>query len=167
MNIQVKAHFNKQTKDSKKELVQFYLTGDDERKPELNVMTRNVVELSIEGVEQTLTAEFVKSSKDSKKTVLDFVVKGDASSDNSYEFYKLAGSDVVLTIAESQMSIDEFREEQEEYREGLKGKINEDGTVELEEDPNQLSIDDEELDGEGEHDDSDGPVIPSDDDLPF
>ncbi|WP_156114784.1 MULTISPECIES: hypothetical protein [Paenibacillus] len=42
MKNQIAAHFNKQTKDSKKELVQFHVKGDDEKKPELNTMTRSV-----------------------------------------------------------------------------------------------------------------------------
>jgi hypothetical protein len=109
MKIQIAANFNKQTKDSKKKLVQFHVKGDDEKKPELNAMTRSVVVLNIDGVEQALTTEFSKSTKDAKKTVLEFIVKGDTSSENSYEFYRKAGSDVVLEIAESQMSIEEFR----------------------------------------------------------
>lgn len=163
MAVTVKANFNKQTKDSKKELVQFYVKGDDEHKPELNALTREVVILKItdlEGVE--LTAEFKKSVKDSKKTVLEFEVKGDSSAAQTFEFYKMAGSDVELTITQSQMSIDEFREAQEEYREGIRGKINPDGTVEVEEkDPNQLTLEEAAAAAEG------GPQMPSDDDLPF
>lgn len=137
MQVTVKANFNKQTKDSKKELVQFYVKGEDEKKPELNQMTREVVELGIEGVEQKLTCEFNKISKDSKKTVLDFIVKGDTSSDQSFNFYKKAGSDVTLTIVESQMSIDEFYENEHE---GVEYKVGQDGTVEVT--PNQMSLED-------------------------
>lgn len=169
MKIQVAAHFNKQTKDSKKELVQFHVKGDDEKKPELNAMTRSVVLLSIEGVEQSLTTEFSKSTKDAKKTVLEFIVKGDTSSEHSYEFYRKAGSDVTLEIAESQMTIEEFRgdeeyeeddEDREELREGVGGKINGDGTVDVN-DPNQTKLED--------YTDNDGPPMPKDDadDLPF
>ncbi|MGG4035865.1 hypothetical protein ABEV74_19425 [Paenibacillus cisolokensis] len=126
MQVKIKAHFNKQTKDSKKELLQFYVKGEDERRPELNTLCREVVELEIEGVDARLTAEFKKNSKDSKKTVLDFEVKGDSSAAQTFEFYKMAGADVDLTITESQMSIEEFREAQEEYREGIRGTINPD-----------------------------------------
>ncbi|MFD1955976.1 hypothetical protein ACFSL6_17810 [Paenibacillus thailandensis] len=140
MQITIKAHFNKQTKDSKKELVQFYVKGEDEMRPELNTLCREVVELQIGGVDP-LTAEFVKKSQDAKKTVLDFIVNGGASNRHSYEFYRLAGTDVELTITESQMSIDEFRERQEEYREGKRGTINPDGTVDVDDD-NQLAIED-------------------------
>lgn len=163
MSITIKAGFNKQTKDSKKESIQFYVKGDDEDKQELNELTRSVVILTIEGVEQTLIAEFKKSSKDDKKTVLDFEVKGDASADKSFEFYKKVGSDVVLTITESGESVEDFEEHQKNYREGLKGKIDKDGTVTV--DPNQLTL--EEL-AEQEAAEEDGPPMPDGkDDLPF
>jgi hypothetical protein len=143
MQTQIQAHFNKQTKDSKKELVQFYVNGADEKKPELNSLCREVVELSIDGVEATLIAEFVKKTQDAKKTAIEFVVKGDTSAAVSYEFYRMAGADVTLTISESQMSIDEFRgeddEDRGEYREGVRGTINPDGTVDV--DKNQLTFD--------------------------
>jgi hypothetical protein len=162
MAITIKAGFNKQTKDSKKESVQFYVKGEDEHKQELNEMTRSVVHLSIEGVEQQLTAEFKKSTKGPKKTVLDFEVKGDASAEKSYEFYKKAGHDVVLTITESEESIEEFEDHQKKYREGLKGKINGDGTAEVD-DPNQVTFDDVEGDP-----DSDPKVgVEDEDDLPL
>ncbi|MDY7993328.1 hypothetical protein UY286_21780 [Paenibacillus polymyxa] len=171
MNVTIKAHFNKQTKDSKKELVQFYVKGDDEHRPELNQLTREVVVLSIKGLEDVeLTAEFKKSSKDSKKTILDFEVKGDSSAAQTFEFYKLAGSDVELTITESQMDIDEFREQQAEYREGVKGTIAQDGTVTVnrEDDPNQAEfpLDDEEAAAAEIAASAAGGDNP-DDDLPF
>lgn len=166
MKIQIKAHFNKQTKDSKKELVQFHVKGDDEKKPELNAMTRSVVELSIEGIEQKLTTEFSKSTKDAKKTVLEFIVKGDTSAEHSYEFYRMAGSDVVLDIAESQMTIEEFRgdddEDHEPPREGVRGTINPDGTIDMN-DPNQTKLEDYTGDGDGEGEKGQGDP----DDLPF
>jgi hypothetical protein len=140
MQVTVKAHFNKQTKDSKKELVQFYVKGEDEKKQELNQMTREVVELQIDGVDQKLTCEFSKTTKDGKKTTLEFIVKGDTSSEQSFNFYKKAGSDVTLNIVESQMSIDEFYEEPHD---GVKYNVGKDGTVEVNKD--QLTIDDVEV----------------------
>lgn len=135
MQVQIKAHFNKQTKDSKKELIQFYVKGADETKPELNELCREIVELKIGNIDP-LIAEFVKKTQDSKKTVIEFVVKGDTSASHSFEFYRLAGSDVDLTITESQMSIEEFRESHE----GIEYSVNGDGTVDA--DPNQVSFDD-------------------------
>ncbi|WP_078410268.1 hypothetical protein [Priestia abyssalis] len=143
MQVTVKAHFNKQAKDSKKELVQFYVKGEDEKKQELNQMTREVVELEIEGVDQKLTCEFSKTTKDSKKTTLEFIVKGDTSAEQSFNFYKKAGSDVTLNIVESQMSIDEFYDDDHE---GIEYKVEKDGTVSL--NPDQLSMDDVEQDAE-------------------
>src|SRR5690554_4084790 len=137
MTIQIKANFNKQSKDSKKELIQFYVKGEDENKPDLNRLCREVVEIQIEGIEQKLTAEFNKASKDSKKTVLDFIVKGGTSSDQSYQFYQRAGSDVNLLITESQMSIDEFYDDEHE---GIEYSVDGNGNVEVDE--NQLSLDD-------------------------
>jgi len=135
MKIQIKAHFNKQTKDSKKELVQFYVTGEDERRPELNAMTREVVILSIEGLNVELKAAFNKSAKDAKKTIIDFEIKGDSSAAQTFEFYKKAGSDVVLTIAAAQMTMDEFKQ----------GSID-DEYEEEDSDPNQAAVEFEELD---------------------
>ena len=136
MQVSVKAHFNKQTKDSKKELVQFHVKGEDEKKPELNKLTREVVILEIEGVEQKLRCEFNKSTKDSKKTVLEFIVKGDASAENTFNFYKKAGSDVTLNIVESQMSADDFEDEHE----GVQYTVAKDGSAAV--NPDQLSLDD-------------------------
>ena len=135
MQVTVKANFNKQTKDSKKELIQFYVKGEDEKKQELSQMTREVVELQIEGVEEKLTCEFSKTTKDGKKTTLEFIVKGDTSAEQSFNFYKKAGSDVTLHIVESQMSIEEFNE----AHEGIGYKVDKDGSVSVDKD--QLSID--------------------------
>jgi hypothetical protein len=146
MQVTVKAHFNKQTKDSKKELIQFYVKGDDEKKPEINQMTREVVELQIDGVDQKITCEFNKTTKDSKKTVLDFIVKGDTSADQSFHFYKKAGSDVTLIMAESQMSIDEFYEKDD--HEGIEYQVDKDGTASVS--PNQMTL--EEVKEEDEED---------------
>jgi hypothetical protein len=91
-----------------------------------------------------IAAHFNKQTKDSKRELVQFHVKGDKSSENSYEFYRKAGSDVVLEIAESQMSIGKFRGDDEEGdheepREGVRGKVNPDGTIELE-DKDQLTL---------------------------
>ncbi|MGD6872996.1 hypothetical protein ACQCU1_12535 [Sutcliffiella horikoshii] len=135
MQVTVKANFNKQTKDSKKELIQFYVKGEDEKKQELSQMTREVVELQIEGVEEKLTCEFSKTTKDGKKTTLEFIVKGDTSAEQSFNFYKKAGTDVTLHIVESQMSIDEFNE----AHEGIEYQVDKDGSVKVED--GQLTLD--------------------------
>jgi hypothetical protein len=137
MQITIKAHFNKYTKDSKKQLVQFYVKGEDEDKRELDDLCREVVFLSIKDIQVSLNAHFCKKSKDDKKTVLDFLVKGDKLSIVSHYFTDQAGKDVTLTIAESQMSIEDFHKDTEwediesDEQEGLKVNVNGDGTVEL------------------------------------
>lgn len=137
--ITIKAKFNKMTKDSKKEELTFWVTGDDERKPEINQMTREMVILSLEdNPEVEIKCEFKKSSKEAKKTVLSFEVKGDSSADKTYEFYKESGSDVVLTIKEAQMSIEDVREEHE----GIEYQTDGNGIVSRPDaDPNQQTID--------------------------
>lgn len=135
MQVTVKANFNKQTKDSKKELIQFYVKGEDEKKQELSQMTREVVELQIEGVEEKLTCEFSKTTKDGKKTTLEFIVKGDTSAEQSFNFYKKAGTEVTLHIVESQMSIEEFND----AHEGMEYTVEKDGSVKVAD--GQLTLD--------------------------
>ncbi|WP_028562309.1 hypothetical protein [Paenibacillus pinihumi] len=154
MSITIKAHFNKQVRDSKKELVQFYVKGEDENSQALNNLVREIVEVSVNGLD-SLTAHFIKKSQDAKKTVLDFVINGGASNKHSYEFYKLAGTDIELSIELSDVEPEEFEERQEKYREGLKGKINQDGTVDVDE--NQMTLD--EVDGD--------PMAGVEEELPF
>lgn len=56
-------------------------------------------------------------------------------------------------------------EQQQEPREGVRGKINPDGTVDVEDDPNQVTL--EEAAAAVEVDGEEGPPMPNDDDLPF
>ena len=162
MSITIKALFNKQTRDSKKESMTFWVKGEDEEKEELRALSRSVVTLEIEDLGGiTVEAEFKKLNRDDKKTVLEFEVKGGTSEESSSAFYSRSGTDVTLTIAKASQSVEEFREHQKKYREGLKGKINPDGTVEVD-DPNQVTIDEVAATAE-----EDGPPMPSDDDLPF
>ncbi|PAD73962.1 hypothetical protein [Paenibacillus campinasensis] len=162
MSIKIKALFNKQTRDSKKESMTFWVKGADEEKEELRALSRSVVTLEIEelgGV--TVEAEFKKLNRDDKKTVLEFEVKGGTSEESSSAFYSRSGTDVTLSISKASQSVEEFREHQKKYREGLKGKINLDGTVEVD-DPNQLTLD------QVAAAEQDGPPMPDDDDdLPF
>lgn len=152
MQATIKAHFNKQTKDSKKELVQFNVTGGDERNAILDQLCREVVDLEIEGIDITITAEFSKKSKDAKKTTLDFIVKGDASAAQTFEFYKRAGSDVTLEITKSTVTAEEFKQASK----GVTGKINPDGTVDV--DGNQMSIEDVENEGDKKEEDDLPPI---------
>lgn len=142
MSITIKAHFNKQTRDSKKESMTFWVKGEDEEKEELRSLSRSVVTLELEDIDGvTVEAEFKKLNRDDKKTVLEFEVKGGTSEDSSAAFYSCSGTDVTLTISKASQTVNEFREHQKKYREGLKVKINSDGTVDVE-DKNQMTLDD-------------------------
>ncbi|AOZ91582.1 hypothetical protein [Paenibacillus crassostreae] len=166
MSITIKALLNKQTRDSKKESMTFWVKGEDEDNAELRDLSRSVVNLQIEGVEANVVAEFKKLNRDDKKTTLDFEIKGGTSEESSTAFYKRSGTDVVLTIAKTEESVDDFKEHQKKYREGLKGKVNSDGTVVVV-DPNQMTID-EALKKDDDNDPMAGvDPIDSDDDLPF
>ncbi|MCM3632871.1 hypothetical protein [Paenibacillus camelliae] len=178
MEIKLSTHFNKMTRDSKKELLQFYVTGSIDNEVELNGLVGEVVEISVQGLE-SLTAEFKKNSKDAKRTVLEFVVNPGKSNKHSFEYFSFTGQAVALSITQSDMDIEEFRE-------GLKGKIHADGTVEVDE--NQTTIEeyidedvedddddeqqkeekqaeDEQVDGEGQHLPFSDPPVDDDDEL--
>ncbi|MEK5477518.1 hypothetical protein NYE70_11295 [Paenibacillus sp. FSL R5-0407] len=140
MSITIKALFNKQTRDSKKESMTFWVKGEDEEREELRALSRSVVSLAIDGEDDyKVEAEFKKLNRDDKKTVLEFEVKGGTSEESSSAFYSRSGTDVVLTIAKASQTVKEFREHQKKYREGVKGTINLDGTVDVE-DKNQMTI---------------------------
>jgi len=69
--------------------------------------------------------------RDSKKTVMKFAIKGD-SEEKAQELYKFAGRNVKLAVQPSQMTIDDFYSEDDH-----------DGSVDVDEDENQLSLFDE------------------------
>jgi len=130
--------FKSMQKDDKKEVLKFLIPGDEDEAVDLFDLSGSIVVLSLvvggDQVGQDLTAEFLSMQRDSKKTVMKFGIKSD-SEGKSLELYKFAGRNVELTVEPSQLSLEEFREEP---REGVRGKINPDGTV----DPNQMSFDD-------------------------
>lgn len=153
MAIQIKANFNKMTKDSKKELVQFYLKGEAEEVEGLQELCREIVTISVNGLPE-LTAEFKKTAKDSNKTVIDFIVNPGAANDHKKEYYALVGKDVEVEIDGTDEDPDEFKEELKEYEKGLKQKNEEQAKV----DPNQTTLEqftDGEQKGQG-----DGKKIP-------
>jgi hypothetical protein len=78
-----------------------------------------------------VTAEFMNMQRDSKKTVMKFAIKGD-SEEKAQELYKFAGRNVKLAVQPSQMTIDDFYSEDDH-----------DGSVDVDEDENQLSLFDE------------------------
>lgn len=150
--------FKSMQKDDKKEVLKFVIQGDEDDAIDLFDLSGSIVSLALvvggDQVGQTLNAEFVNIQRDSKKTVMKFDIKSDGES-KSLELYKFAGRNVELTVKPSQMSIEEFREEP---REGVRGTINPDGTV----DADQASIDDYE-----EEDQDSNPMHDQKEDIPF
>lgn len=162
--INMNVLFKSMQKDDKKEILKFEIKGSEDAGEEMELfeLSGSIVVLSLkvggDDVCGDVSAEFISMQRDSKKTVMKFGIKGDRDG-KAQKLYEFAGRNVELGVAPSQMSIEEFNEP----REGVRGKINPDGTVEVEEkDPNQLTLEEAAAAAEG-----DGPPMPSDDDLPF
>ncbi|CCW08421.1 MULTISPECIES: hypothetical protein [Bacillus] len=138
--IQLNVLFKKMQKDDKKEVLMFHVLSDElPHADELLKMPGTIVHLTVEKSDvEAIGAEFVSIQRDSKKTVLKFNVKGDTK-DKINKLYPFAGENVSITLEPSQMSIDEFYEEQHE---GVEYNVNPDGTNDVA--PGQLKIVDEE-----------------------
>ncbi|HHT7155010.1 MULTISPECIES: hypothetical protein [Bacillus cereus group] len=138
--IQLNVLFKKMQKDDKKEVLMFHVLSDElPHADELLKMPGTIVHLTVEKSDvEAIGAEFVSIQRDSKKTVLKFNVKGDTK-DKINKLYPFAGENVSITLEPSQMSIDEFYEEQHE---GVEYNVNSDGTTDVA--PGQLKIVDEE-----------------------
>ncbi|MGE6551287.1 hypothetical protein ACQKFK_20430 [Bacillus mycoides] len=138
--IQLNVLFKKMQKDDKKEVLMFHVLSDElPHADELLKMPGTIVHLTVEKSDvEAIGAEFVSIQRDSKKTVLKFNVKGDTK-DKINKLYPFAGENVSITLEPSQMSIDEFYEEQHE---GVEYNVNPDGTTDVV--PGQLKIVDEE-----------------------
>ncbi|GBF73135.1 hypothetical protein PA598K_01420 [Paenibacillus sp. 598K] len=140
MTTTINALFNKHTRDSKKESMTFYVKGTAEEMPELQHLHRSVVVLRLKGVDAHVVGEFKKLNRDDKKTTLEFEIKGGTSLESSGKFFAVSGTDVELSLEATGEDVEDFREAQKEYRKGVKGAINADGTVDV--DRNQMTIDD-------------------------
>lgn len=144
--INLNVLFKKMQKDDKKEVLEFHVVGGTlPHTAELNGMAGNMVILNVtESKAGNFPAEFAKFQRDSKKTVLQFKVKGD-SEEKSAKLYGYAGSNVSLDMEPSQMSIDEYYDDDHE---GVEYQVEKDGTVSVS--PDQISMDevakDEDLD---------------------
>lgn len=159
--------FKSMQKDDKKEILKFEIKGTEDVGDEMDLfeLSGSIVVLSLEvggdDVCGDLSAEFVSMQRDSKKTVMKFGIKGDKD-EKAQLLYKFAGRNVTLGVAPSQMSIEEFNEP----REGVRGTVNQDGTIDLE-DKDQLTIEEVEA-ADQAPDGENGPPMPkNDDDLPF
>jgi hypothetical protein len=138
-NTKLSVLFKKMQKDDKKEVLEFHVQGNElPNTQELVGLAGAIVILNVDESEAgTFNAEFVSVQKDSKKTTLKFNIKGD-SDDKVIKLYPHAGRSVTLYMEPSQMSVDDFYEEDE--HEGIEYKINTDGTAKVS--PNQMTLDD-------------------------
>jgi hypothetical protein len=136
--------FKKIQKDDKKEVLEFHVQGDElPHSQELVQMAGSIVVLDVENSKAgKLNAEFKSIQRDSKKTTLKFNVKGD-SEEKVIQLYPYAGRGVTLLMTPSQMSIEEFNDE--EHREGIQYKVDKDGSAHV--NPDQMSL--EEVKDEG------------------
>lgn len=138
MTIQLNVLFKKMQKDDKKEILVFQVQGDElPQAQNLVEMAGGIVVLSVQAASfktGEIQAEFATLQRDSKKTALKFNIKGD-NDKASAELYRLAGMNVELSLQSSQMTIDEFYDDDHE---GVQYTVNPDGTVEV--DQGQMTL---------------------------
>ena len=137
-NIKLNVLFKKMQKDDKKEVLLFHVLSDElPHADELLKMPGTIALITVEESEnEALGAEFVSIQRDNKKTVLKFNVKRDAKGEIN-KLYPFAGENVSLILQPSQITIDEFYEDDHE---GIEYNVDPGGSVSV----GQLSIDDEE-----------------------
>jgi len=134
-NIKLNVLFKKMQKDDKKEVLIFHVLSDElPHADELLKMPGTIALITVEESEnEALEAEFVSIQRDNKKTVLKFNIKRDAEGKIN-KLYPFAGGNVSLILQQSQISIDEFYEDDHE---GIEYKVDTDGNVSVD----QISID--------------------------
>ena len=139
-DIQLNVLFKKMQKDDKKEVLMFHVLSDElPHADELLKMPGTIALLNIvESEAGQIGAEFVSIQRDNKKTVLKFNIKRDTE-DKVKKLYPHAGTNVTLAVHPSQMTIDEFYEDDHE---GISYHVDGEGNVNVPE--GQLSIDDSE-----------------------
>jgi hypothetical protein len=135
--VKLQVLFKKVQKDDKKEVLMFHVQGDElPHADELLKMPGSITMLNVEESEAgELGAEFVSIQRDDKKTVLKFHVKRDVEGKVN-KFYPYAGSNVSIILQPSQMSIEEFYDQQHE---GVEYQVDGNGNVEVPD--NQMNID--------------------------
>ncbi|MFS0822151.1 hypothetical protein [Bacillus sp. 1P02SD] len=136
--------FKMQQKDDKKEVLKFEIKGDDAENAsnELYQLAGSIVVFDIEGCAAgETTAEFMNIQRDSKKTTMKFAIKGD-SEKKAQELYKFAGRNVKLSVQPSQMSIEEFYEQND--HEGIEYNVDGNGNVSVPDGQMSLEVDKEE-----------------------
>jgi len=134
--VELDVLFKKIQKDDKKEVLEFHILGDDvQYKAELIGMAGGIVIIEIGDVK--LSAECKSIQRDSKKVVLKFEAKGD-SEEKTIQLYPKAGFNVKLSLEPSQMSLEDFNDDEENH-EGIEYNVNGDGSVSVPSD--QMSMD--------------------------
>lgn len=136
--IELNVLFKKIQKDDKKEVLEFHVQGDTlPYSQDLVQMAGSIVCLEVlESKAGSFPAEFKSIQRDSKKTALKFNVTGD-SDDKMIDLYPFAGFNSKLILEPSQMSIEDFYNDEHE---GLEYSVENDGTVEISDE--QMSFDD-------------------------
>lgn len=126
-------------KKNKKESLKFTLKGSDEKEigKQLYDMAGSIVHMEIKGCAVgKFPAEFVDIKKSAKGVVANFLLKGDLSDEKSGQIYAYSGgNNVELTLEESQMSIEDFHDDEHE---GVPYSVGKDGTVDV--DADQLDM---------------------------
>lgn len=150
--INLNVLFKKIQKDDKKQVLEYHVQGDElPSSQELVQLAGSIAVIEVEGSEAgPINAEFKSIQRDSKKTALKFYVTG-GNDDTVIKLYPFAGSSVNLTIQPSQMSLEEFYDEDE--HEGVAYTVENDGSFSVPD--GQLSLDDIPFGEEGNvtHDD--------------
>jgi hypothetical protein len=142
--IKLNVLFKKMQKDDKKEVLMFHVVSDElPHADDLLKMPGSIVLLTVEESEvKEIGAEFVSIQRDNKKTVLKMNIKRDTEGKVNY-LYPHTGNNVSLILQPSQMTIDEFYEDDHE---GIKYNVDGNGNVSL--NPGQLSLDEVENEDE-------------------
>lgn len=140
MTINLNVLFKKMQKDDKKEVLMFHVVSDElPHADELLKMPGSIVLLNVlESEAEAIGAEFVSIQRDNKKTVLKFNIKRDPEGKVN-KLYPHAGNNVSLNLEPSQMSIEEFYEDDHE---GIEYTVDGNGNVSVPD--GQMSIEDEE-----------------------
>lgn len=152
MKTQLTIEFKEMKKNSKHQVLKFEHKGEDEEAVGeiLYGMSGAIVVVEIEGCEAgEFNADFFEHKKTHNGFVMQMKIKGDVSDERAGKIYAKSGKVVNLTVKPAQMTIEEFYQEP---REGVRGTINSDGTVDV----NQVTIEQAAAAA-----DEAGPVIPN------
>lgn len=126
-------------KKNKKESLKFTLKGDDTAGigKQLYDLAGSIVHMEIDSCKVgKFPAEFVDIKKSAKGVVANFLLKGDLSDEASGMIYAFSGgTGVELTLEASQMSIEDFHDDEHE---GIPYTVGKDGSVQVDKD--QVSI---------------------------